>query len=140
MSAREPTEAEMQAALMAEMERITVDDVLVQTVVSVLNLAATKGGLAPLPDGSPPDPARGDWGQVRQAIEAVRVMLPLVEPALGPQAAAVRDALARLQQQYVRHAPQGAPAPGGPEPAEPQQQQQPAQPGGGSSRLWVPGR
>ena len=48
MTQPEFTEEEMRA-LEAEMERITVDDVLIQTTVTLLNLAARKAGL-----GAPP--------------------------------------------------------------------------------------
>ena len=48
MSQREFSEEELRA-LEAEMERITVDDVLLQTLVSLLNLGARKAGL-----GAPP--------------------------------------------------------------------------------------
>ena len=45
------------AALEAEMERLTVDDVLLQTLVTLINLGARKAGLAgepPLPNVWPP--------------------------------------------------------------------------------------
>jgi len=56
MSEREFTEEELKQ-IEAEMERITVDDVLLQTLVTLLNLAARKGGLATPPgqEGPPPD-------------------------------------------------------------------------------------
>ena len=46
MSSQEPefTEEEM-AAIEAEMQKVTVDDVLLQTIVSLLNLGARKAGL-----------------------------------------------------------------------------------------------
>ena len=39
---------------------------------------------------------------MRQAIEATRALLPLVEPTLGPDAKQVRDALSQLQLAYAR--------------------------------------
>ncbi len=59
------------------MERIHVDDVLLQTIVTLLNLGARKAGLGAPPGEQGPTP---DWEQVRKAIEAARALLPLVEP------------------------------------------------------------
>ena len=52
MSQREFSEEELRA-LEAEMEQITVDDVLLQTVVSLLNLGAARPGWVPRPARSP---------------------------------------------------------------------------------------
>ncbi len=143
----EYTEEELRA-LEAEMERITIDDVLLQTIVSLINLSARKAGLAHAPD----DPGRPepDWEQVRQGIDASRALLAIVEPRHGPQLAPVRDGLSRLQMHYVQNsgAPEAAPSaePGPatpPPPAQPQPQPpQGAQPGDAqrSGRLWIPGQ
>jgi hypothetical protein len=138
----EYTEEELRA-LEAEMERVTVDDVLLQTIISLLNLAARKGGLT-APPGEGPEP---DWEQLRQGIEGARALMPLVEPRHGPQLGSIRDALSRLQVHYARNAPAGqgppADAPGGPASTPPG-------PGGAGaappvatpppSRLWIPGQ
>jgi hypothetical protein len=131
---RPPTEEELQAAYEAELKRIHVDDVLVQTVVSLLNLGGRRAGLSP---GSEEE---RDLQQVRSAIEGVRALLPLVEPRLGPDAAQLRQALSQLQLAYARLS--GAPAPGGqeqpPAPKEPPGPQPgPAQ---SSGKLWIPGQ
>src|SRR5205807_6621828 len=70
---QEPTEEELRARLEEELRRITVRDVLVQTVVSLVNLAGQRLGLA--------EETRElkDLDQVRMAIEAVRALLPLIE-------------------------------------------------------------
>jgi hypothetical protein len=133
---RQPSEDEIRA-LEAEMERLTVDDVLVQTVVTLLNLGARKAGLV---EGS-----QADLPQVKQAIEGARALLPLVEQQHGEQLAPVRDALSRLQMAYVQkaggEAPE-APATGEPQPPPADDQQQPEGPGPAQSsgRLWVPGQ
>ena len=57
------SEEELRAAYEAEIARVRVEDVLVQTVVSLLNLAARKAGLT----GAEEEP---DFEQVRQAIDA----------------------------------------------------------------------
>jgi hypothetical protein len=73
MSQPEFTEEEMRA-LEAEMERITVDDVLIQTTVTLLNLAARKAGVASPPGqrgaAQPPDPAQPGGEQPSQPGEA----------------------------------------------------------------------
>jgi hypothetical protein len=133
---RQPSEEEIRA-LEAEMERLTVDDVLVQTVVTLLNLGARKAGLV---EGS-----QADLPQVKQAIEGARALLPLVEEQHGEQLAPVRDALSRLQMAYVQKAggetPE-APASGEPQPPPAAGPQQPEGPGPAQSsgRLWIPGQ
>jgi hypothetical protein len=121
------------AQLEAEMQRITVDDVLLQTIVSLINLAARKAGLA-APPGEGPEP---EWDQVRLGIEGARALMPLVEPRHGEQLGPIRDALSRLQLFYAQRSGATA-APAGAEPA-PQKD-----PGTGSAqssgRLWVPGQ
>jgi hypothetical protein len=131
MSEQEFSEEELRR-LEAEMERITVDDVLIQTTVTLLNLAARKAGL-----GAPPDQApAADWDQVRQAIEGARALLPLLESRHAEQLAPVRDTLARLQMVYAQQSGAGAaPAPAADEPDA--EGRGPAQ---SSGRLWVPGQ
>src|SRR3954454_16149166 len=84
------------AALEAEMDRISVDDMLLQTLVSLINLGARKAGL-----GGPEGP-QADLEQTRQAIEGARALLPLIEARHGDQLAQVREALSRLQMAYVQ--------------------------------------
>jgi hypothetical protein len=122
------------AQLEAEMERITVDDVLIQTTVTLLNLAARKAGLG-APPGETPTP---DWDQVRQAIEGARALLPLLESRHADQLGPVRDTLSRLQMIYAQQAG-GARGEAPDAPAETKPQSGPAQ-GQGSGRLWVPGQ
>jgi hypothetical protein len=124
---KQPSEEEIRA-LEAELEKLTVDDVLLQTIVTLLNLGARKAGLA---EGS-----QADLPQVKQAIDAARALLPLVEPRHGEQLGPVRDAVSRLQMLYVQKTGGEAPAaeqPSGEDPQGPG----PAQ---SSGRLWVPGQ
>jgi hypothetical protein len=128
----ELTEEQMRQ-LQAEMDRVRISDLLLQTIVNLVNLAARKAGLAPLP-GEEPKP---DWPEVRAAIEAVRALLPQVEADHGPAMASIKDAVAQLQMVYAQQAGgQPAPAPQAPPP--------PSRPGQGdaqaSGRLWVPGQ
>ena len=133
--------------LEAEMERITVDDVLIQTTVTLLNLAARKAGLAAPPGESP----SADWEQVRQAIEGARALMPLLEARHGDQLGQVRETLSQLQMIYAQQAGGGAAAPqeegapaAGDAPEGAQEQQPPGAEGPGpaqsSGRLWVPGQ
>ena len=122
------SEEELRAAYEAEIARVRVEDVLVQTVVSLLNLAARKAGLT----GAEEEP---DFEQVRQAIDATTALLPLVEPSLGPDVKQVRDALSQLQLAYARSG--AKPPPGAPRPAA---SEPPASDPRSGSRLWVPGQ
>jgi len=135
-----PSEEEMRAAYEAELKNLRVEDLVAQTVVSLLNLGARKAGLLPGTEDET-DPV-----QVGIAIEGIRRLLPLIEPALGENAASIKDALAQLQvaftkltgDQGVPLAPEGAGEGGGEAPAggpggAPEPDQKPA---GG---LWTPG-
>jgi hypothetical protein len=146
---RQPTEEEMRAAYEEQLKQIRVEDVLVQTVLSLINLGSLRAGLVP------GNESEADPQQLHQAIEAVRALLPQVEPVLGPDARQIRDAVSRLQMEYARLAGSGGGQPpgeegggggGGGEPAAeqapPAEQQQPGDkgPAESSGRLWVPGR
>ena len=118
--------------LQAELDRITVDDVLIQTVVTLLNVGARKGGLAG-------DDAPVNLDETKLAIDGARALLPLLEAEHGPQLAPVKEALSRLQMAYVQLSggqPQEAAAPSEPEPPKPGE----AGPAQKSGRLWVPGQ
>jgi hypothetical protein len=124
---RQPSEEEIRA-LEAEMAKLSVDDVLLQTIVTLINLGARKAGLA---EGSDPD-----WPQVKDAIDGARALVPIVEPRHGEALGPVKDALSRLQMAYVQmngpqqpsEAPAEAPKTEGPGPAQ------------SSGKLWVPGQ
>lgn len=133
---RQPTDEELAAAYEAQLKQIRVEDVLIQTLVSLLNLGGRKAGLAPGTEGE------RDPEQVRQAIEGVRALLPIVEPLLGPDAAQIREALSQLQLAYTRIAGgQAPPAEGGePAPEAPQPEAEGPGPAQSSGRLWVPGQ
>jgi len=131
---RQPTEEELRAAYEAELKKVRVEDVIVQTALSLINLGGRKAGLAP---GSEDE---RDAGQLQEAIEAVRALWPQVERVLGGEAVKLRDALTQLELAYVRiTGSEGGPPAGEkpqPEPEGPGQQG-PAQ---SSGKLWVPGQ
>jgi hypothetical protein len=133
---RPPTEEELRAAYEAQLKQIRVDDVIVQTVVSLVNLGGRKAGLAPGTEDE------RDLQQVRQAIEGVRALLPLVEAELGPDADRIREALSQLQMVYAQSVGQGEPPAGGGGEQEPPAPPKPGEagPAQSSGRLWIPGQ
>lgn len=156
----QPSEEELRAAYEAELNKITSADLILQTAASLLNLGARRLGLTGGPAGEG-DEGERDFEQVRDAIDGVRGLMPVLERRIAQPAElrALRDALSQLQMAYAREAPRPsadaaagneAPAAGGGEPAggqpgeQPATQQQPHQrqpgPAEASGRLWVPGR
>ncbi len=157
------SEEQMRAAYEAELSRITSADMVLQATVSLLNIGARRLGLVGGPDPAAPGevtPER-DLEQVRDAIDAVRGLMPVVERRAPQEARSLRDALSQLQMAYARESQsQGAPAPGPAAPTSTPGQAPPpgasaptpplpgapgaAKPGPGpaesSGRLWVPGR
>jgi hypothetical protein len=137
----QPSEEEVRAALEEQLRQLTVDDMLLESAVSLINLGGRKAGVAPGTEDE------RDLDQVRRAVDAVRALLPLLEQGkhaeqLGP----LRDALARLQMAYAQTAGQQEPpeeTPQQPKPQQPKPQEAkkdepgPAQKSG---KLWVPGQ
>jgi hypothetical protein len=126
---QQPNEEELRAAYEAEIKKLRVEDVVIQTVVSLVNLAGRKAGLAPgTEDERDPD-------QLRLAIDGAKALLPFVEQQLGPQdATQITNALSQLQMAYAQMV-------GGQPPAEGEQEAPPKQePPKSSGRLWVPGQ
>ena len=95
-TSEQPSEAELRAAYDAEMKRLRVEQVVLESVVSLVNLGMRRTGLAP---GTEPE---RDPAQVYLAIESVRALLPLVEQILPEQAAPIRDAVSQLQLAFVK--------------------------------------
>ena len=155
-SDRQPSEEELRAAYEAEIKKIRVQHVLVEQVVTLVNLGMRRTGLAPGTEGE------RDPEQVRVAIEAIRALLPLLEHSAPAQIGPIREALSQLQMAFVRVGGQqppvaagGEPAPGtaggSPPPGTPAAEQRrepeppapkPGEPGPAqrSGRLWVPGQ
>ena len=137
-----PNEEELRAAYEAEIKRLRVEHLLLEQVVSLVNLGMRRTGLAPGTEGE------RDPDQVRLAIESIRAVLPLIDQAAPEQAKPIRDALSQLQLAFVRIGgqadPEGGPASspagvgGGPEQTAPE----PGQPGPAqrSGKLWIPGQ
>ena len=119
---RQPTEEELRAALEEEMRRIRVEDVLVQTAVTLVNLAGRKLS-----------EEERDLEQAKLGIEGARALVPLLpeEPA-----AAVRDALSQLQMMFARAAqpPAGEP----PKPGEPATPPEDEEREKARAKIWTP--
>ena len=134
-----PSEEELRAQLEEELRRITVRDVLLQTIVSLVNLGGQRLGLAPGAEDM------RDIDQARLAIEGVRALLPLVEEQDAEQVRPIRDALSQLQLAYAQLAGPADAQPGSPG-ARPTEQGPPgSRPEGGrperpgsAGGLWVP--
>jgi hypothetical protein len=113
---REPTEEELLEAL----RQLRVEDVLLQTVVTLVNLAGRKLTVA----------EELDLPQAKLAIDAVRQLLPLCpQEQVGP----IQEALTQLQMAYVKATEQ----PGAEQPAaaQPESEPEPPKP---ESKIWTP--
>jgi hypothetical protein len=124
----QPNQEEMRQRIEEQLRKVRVQDLLLESVVSVLNLAARRIAKED----------ERDLEQGRIGIEAVRAVIGLLDPE---PAAQVRSALSEVQVLYAKQAGGGAePAPeGGPEPGTGGEQ---PPPGGGQergpSKLWTP--
>jgi hypothetical protein len=137
----QPSEDELRAAWEEQLRRLTPADLIVQTVVSLINLAGRRLGLDPGAEDE------RDLEQARDGIDGARALMPVLErrePAdtLRP----LRDALTSLQLHYARLAGPGdggTPPSGGSEPRPEPEHSEPERSGPGpaqrSGRLWVPG-
>ncbi len=137
--AGQPSEEELRAAYEAEIKKIRVEHVLLENVVTLVNLGMRRTGLAPGTEDE------RDLDQVRVAIESVRAQLPLLEQSLPDRVSPIRDALSQLQLAYVRIGGQpsetGAAAqPDATGPGSAQPESGTSGPAQSSGRLWVPGQ
>jgi hypothetical protein len=139
-SAAQRAEADQRAAYEAELNRISSSDMVLQAAASLLNIGAHRLGLT--------GPAAGDLGagagapardldQVRDAIDAVRGLLPVIERARPQELRPLRDALSQLQMAYARETRSAGPAPGAS--AVPPSGRPPAPAGAGSGQPGAPG-
>lgn len=114
----------MRAQLEEEIRKVRVEDVVLQSVVSILNLSARRIAK---------DDER-DLEQAKVGIDAGRALVDLVKPDAQPQ---LRQAISELQVLYAKHAGEGAASGeeeggGGAEPSGPERPK-------GDSGLWTPG-
>jgi hypothetical protein len=131
-----PTEEELRAAYEAEIKQLRVEQILLENVVSLINLGMRRTGL-----GAGTEDER-DVEQVRLAIDAIRAQLPLLEQIAPQQVRPIRDALSQLQLAFVKIGG-GQPAPESgaeqaPQPPKPPKAGEPG-PAQRSGKLWIPG-
>jgi len=103
--AHQPTEEELRAAYEAEVKQIRIEQILLENIVTLVNMGMRKTGLIPGTEDER-DPA-----QVRLAIEGVRAHLPLVDIVAPEQSAPIQDALSQLQMAFVQIGGGGAAQP-----------------------------
>jgi hypothetical protein len=113
------------------LKKIRVEDVLLQTAATLIDLAARRMGLAE-------DDGPKQLDQAKLAIDAIRALQPLMTEE---QQTAVREPLSQLQMAYAREAQSG---PGASEPAAepapetPPKPDQDAERAKARSKIWTP--
>jgi hypothetical protein len=114
---REPTEEELREAL----KQLRVEDVVLQTVVTLVNLSGRRLTVE----------EEKDVEQAKLGIEAVRALLPVCPEE---EAKPIRDALSQLQMIYVRETQEpGAAASERPATEQPDDERSKAR-----SKIWTP--
>ncbi|MGH2983601.1 MAG: hypothetical protein ACRDK5_05005 [Solirubrobacterales bacterium] len=104
-SGEQPSEEELREQLEEEIRKVRVEDVVLQSVVSILNLAARRIAK---------DDER-DLAQAKVGIDAARALVDLVKPEAQPQ---LRQAISELQVLYAKHAGEGTAGEEGPKESE----------------------
>ncbi len=117
------------AAYEEQMKNVRVEEVVVQSLASLIEIGGRRAGLVP---GAQDE---ADPTQLQVAIEAIRALQPVVAPLIGPNKSQIDQALSQLQLAFAQMTGQsGAPAAEGAGAAD----EKPKDPG--PSRLWVPGQ
>jgi len=138
MAEQEPNEAEMAEfarQMQEQLRSLTAGELLAQTGITLVNVAAARLGMV---DGVPDD----DPAEARATIDALGDLIPVLERhAPGPLLEELRQGLAALRLAYVELTGGGGPGPGGgtppagggepPPPPPPPQEPRP--------RIWTPG-
>jgi len=109
------------------LKKIRVEDVLLQTAATLIDLAARRMGLAE-------DDGPKQLDQAKLAIEGIRALEPLMT---DEQQAALREPLSQLQMAYVREAQGGSES----ETEAPEGDQEPedeAERAKARSKIWTP--
>jgi hypothetical protein len=118
----QPSEEELRAQLEEEIKRVRVEDVVLQSVVSILNLSARRIAKED----------ERDLEQAKVGIDAARALVDLVKPEAQAQ---LRQAISELQLLYANHAGE---EPAGSAPTESSEEPAGERPKGDSG-LWTPG-
>jgi hypothetical protein len=125
----QPSEEEIRAQLEEEIRNVRIEDLILQSVVSILNLSARRIAK---------DDER-DLDQAKVGIDAGRALVDLVKPEAQPQ---LRQAISELQLLYTKHAgeesaPDGG-TEGGTERGEGEADQGASEPPPQGPGLWTP--
>ncbi len=132
---QQPTEEELRAQIEEQLRQVRVQDLLVESAASIVNLTARRIA----------KPDEQDLEQARVGIEAVRALVELIDGEVEGQ---IRGALSELQLLYAR-ATKGEPLDGPPEQAPggagepPQASERPPDSTPRTEpppKLWTPGR
>jgi hypothetical protein len=115
---QQPSEEELRA-FEEQLRRVSVQDVLVQNVVMLINVGGQKLG------------EDGDLEQAKLAIDSARALLPLLPDEVQTP---IKDALSQLQMAYVRESQGG----GEEQPKEEQQPDDEAERAKARSKIWTP--
>jgi hypothetical protein len=123
----QPSQEELRERIEDQLRRVRVQDLLLESVVSVINLSARRIAKED----------ERDLDQARVGIEAVRAVVGLLDDEPAKQ---VRAALSEIQVLYAKHAGGGPAEPEGREEAPPGGGEAPSREGAGRgpSRLWTP--
>jgi hypothetical protein len=121
----QPSEEELRAQLEEEIRKVRVEDVVLQSAVSILNLSARRIAK---------DDER-DLDQAKVGIDAARALVDLAKPEAQPQ---LRQAISELQLLYAKHAGEETAAEPGAETPESGAEQETSGPPKGDSGLWTP--
>ena len=129
----EPSEEELRAQLEEEIRKVKIEDVILQSVVSILNLAARRIAK---------DDER-DLEQGKLGIDAASALVRLVPEEAQPQ---LRQAISELQLLYAKHAEgddggdagEGSAEAGEEDAQKPAEKPDPPKKDGGESGLWTP--
>ena len=121
-----PSEEELRAQLEEEIRKVRVEDVVLQSAVSVLNLAARRIAKED----------ERDLAQAKVGIDAARALTDLVTEEAQPQ---LRQAVSELQMLYAKHAGEEEGTDGGDAEKPPEEESKKDGEGKGDSPLWTPG-
>src|SRR6266542_5685294 len=124
---QQPSEEEMRRRIEEQLRKVRVQDLLLESVASVLNLSARRIAKED----------ERDLEQARVGIEAVRAVVGLLDPEPADQ---VRSALSEVQMLYAKEAQGGPVEPEGGGEAPPGGGEAPSDESAkrGPSRLWTP--
>jgi len=123
----QPSQEELRERIEEQLRKVRVQDLLLDSVISVINLSARRIAKED----------ERDLEQARVGIEAVRAVVGLLDDEPAKQ---VRSALSEVQMLYARYAGGGPVEPEGGGEAPPGAGEAPSDEGAkrGPSRLWTP--